>query len=51
MPDANEILIVGGYGVVGRRVAARLVPEFPDRVVSPAKTRLFLELLRRAAEA
>jgi saccharopine dehydrogenase (NAD+, L-lysine forming) len=29
----NDILIVGGYGVVGRRIAARLAPEFKDRVV------------------
>lgn len=30
---AGDILIVGGYGVVGRRIAAHLVRRFPDRVV------------------
>jgi saccharopine dehydrogenase-like NADP-dependent oxidoreductase len=33
MPDSADILIVGGYGVVGGRIAARLAPEFPGRVV------------------
>jgi saccharopine dehydrogenase (NAD+, L-lysine forming) len=28
-----EILIVGGYGVVGRRIANELAPEYPDRIV------------------
>jgi len=27
------ILIVGGYGVVGRRIAAELGPDYPDRVI------------------
>lgn len=31
MPE--DILIVGGYGVVGRRIAAQLAPQFPGRVV------------------
>jgi len=29
----GDILVVGGYGVVGRLVAASLAPRFPDRVV------------------
>ncbi len=29
----SNILIVGGYGVVGRRVAAQLAPRFPERVL------------------
>src|SRR5215217_9740736 len=32
MKDA-DILITGGYGTVGRRVAADLAPDYPDRVV------------------
>ena len=31
--SGNDILIVGGYGVVGRRIAADLAPDYPDRVV------------------
>lgn len=33
MSDGHDILVVGGYGVVGRRIAAQLAPHFPDRVV------------------
>jgi len=33
VPSLPDILIVGGHGVVGRRVAARLAPRFPNRVV------------------
>jgi saccharopine dehydrogenase (NAD+, L-lysine forming) len=33
MPNATDILITGGYGTVGRRVAADLAPDYPDRVV------------------
>lgn len=33
LPGAGDILVVGGYGVVGRRIAARLALAFPDRVV------------------
>jgi saccharopine dehydrogenase (NAD+, L-lysine-forming) len=33
MSSATDILIVGGYGVVGRRIAAQLSPRFPHRVV------------------
>jgi saccharopine dehydrogenase-like NADP-dependent oxidoreductase len=29
----TDILITGGYGTVGRRVAADLAPGYPDRVV------------------
>jgi saccharopine dehydrogenase-like NADP-dependent oxidoreductase len=31
--DDRAILIVGGYGVVGRRLAADLASDYPDRVV------------------
>jgi short subunit dehydrogenase-like uncharacterized protein len=31
--NGQDILIVGGYGVVGRRIAAELGPDYPDRVV------------------
>ena len=30
---APDILIVGGMGVVGRRIAAELAPDYPGRVV------------------
>jgi len=33
MNETGDILIVGGYGVVGRRIAALLAPRFPDRVL------------------
>ncbi|HKP64180.1 MAG TPA: saccharopine dehydrogenase NADP-binding domain-containing protein [Polyangiales bacterium] len=33
MTETNGILLVGGYGVVGRRIAALLAPEFPEQVV------------------
>lgn len=33
MSRGRDILVVGGYGVVGRRIAARLAPLFPGRVV------------------
>lgn len=33
MASQGDILIVGGYGVVGRRVAALIAPQFPERVV------------------
>jgi saccharopine dehydrogenase (NAD+, L-lysine forming) len=29
----TDILITGGYGTVGRRVAADLAPNYPDRLV------------------
>lgn len=31
--EASGILVVGGYGVVGRRIAARLAPMFPGQVI------------------
>lgn len=31
-PESGQILIVGGYGQVGRSIAERLAPEFPGRV-------------------
>src|SRR5688572_33419354 len=33
MTAARDILIAGGYGVVGRRIAEYLAPLYPDRVV------------------
>src|SRR5215207_3020333 len=33
MLKGSDILITGGYGTVGRRVAADLAPDYPDRVV------------------
>ncbi len=33
MSDRRDILLVGGYGVVGRRIAAHLAPRFPGRVL------------------
>ena len=33
MLNGTDILITGGYGTVGRRVAADLAPDYPDRIV------------------
>lgn len=33
MSEGGDILLVGGYGVVGRRIAAQLAPRFPGRVI------------------
>lgn len=33
MSEGRDLLVVGGYGVVGRRIAAQLSPRFPGRVV------------------
>ena len=33
MAEPSDILVAGGCGVVGRRIAARLAPVFPGRVV------------------
>jgi saccharopine dehydrogenase-like NADP-dependent oxidoreductase len=33
MAEPSDLLVVGGYGVVGRRIAARLAPIFPGRVI------------------
>ena len=35
----QDILIVGGYGVVGRRIAAELGPDYPGRVVVAGRSR------------
>jgi saccharopine dehydrogenase-like NADP-dependent oxidoreductase len=35
----RDILIVGGYGVVGRRIAADLGPDYPGRVVLGGRNR------------
>jgi saccharopine dehydrogenase-like NADP-dependent oxidoreductase len=35
----GSILIVGGYGVVGSRIAADLAPDFPDRVIVAGRHR------------
>jgi saccharopine dehydrogenase (NAD+, L-lysine forming) len=39
MPKHNDILIVGGYGVVGQRIAADLAPNTPDRIVVAGRNR------------
>lgn len=39
MNSAGSIFIVGGYGQVGRMVAKRLAPLFPDRVVIAGRNR------------
>jgi saccharopine dehydrogenase-like NADP-dependent oxidoreductase len=31
--DRQGVLIAGGYGVVGRRLAADLAPDYPGRVI------------------
>jgi saccharopine dehydrogenase-like NADP-dependent oxidoreductase len=35
----RDILIVGGYGVVGRRIASELGPDYPDRVIVAGRSR------------
>jgi NAD(P)-dependent dehydrogenase (short-subunit alcohol dehydrogenase family) len=35
----QDILIVGGYGVVGRRIAAELGPDYPGRVIVAGRSR------------
>jgi saccharopine dehydrogenase (NAD+, L-lysine forming) len=35
----RDILIVGGYGVVGRRIASELGPDYPGRVVVAGRSR------------
>jgi saccharopine dehydrogenase-like NADP-dependent oxidoreductase len=49
MPNGTDILITGGYGTVGCRVAADLASDYPDRVVVAGRntekaTRLAAEL-------
>jgi uncharacterized protein YbjT (DUF2867 family) len=34
MLKGTDILITGGYGTVGRRVAADLAPDYPGHVVA-----------------
>jgi saccharopine dehydrogenase-like NADP-dependent oxidoreductase len=33
MAEQNNILIVGGYGMVGQRLAADLAPDYPGRII------------------
>src|SRR3990172_8106795 len=47
MPRPADILVVGGYGVVGRRIAARLAPDFPDRIVIAGRDERRAEALCR----
>lgn len=35
----QDLLIVGGYGVVGRRIAEALAPDYPERVVLAGRNR------------
>ncbi|GGX68344.1 saccharopine dehydrogenase NADP-binding domain-containing protein [Saccharospirillum salsuginis] len=46
--QADDILIVGGYGSVGRHLAAWLAPVFPDRLVIAGRR---LDAARAAAQA
>lgn len=47
MPRPSDILIVGGAGVVGRRIAAQLAPRFPGRVVIAGRDERRAEALCR----
>jgi short subunit dehydrogenase-like uncharacterized protein len=47
-PDGGNILIVGGYGQVGRSIAERLAPLFPGRVTIAGRN---LDKARAAAAA
>lgn len=40
MAERATILIVGGYGEVGRRIAAHLAPAYPERIVVAGRNRL-----------
>ena len=49
MTERHDILIVGGYGIVGRRIARDLAPDYPGRIVVAGRsieraTQLALEL-------
>jgi saccharopine dehydrogenase-like NADP-dependent oxidoreductase len=44
--NAQGILIVGGYGVVGGRIAAELAPDYPDRVAIAGRTSIAPRRLR-----
>ncbi len=47
MLSPPDILIVGGYGVVGRRIAAQLAPRFPGRVLIAGRDERQAEALCR----
>jgi nucleoside-diphosphate-sugar epimerase len=36
--SGHAILIAGGYGVVGSRIAADLAPRYPDRIAIAGRT-------------
>ena len=38
MRENGDILITGGYGIVGRRIAADLAPDYPGRVVAAGRS-------------
>lgn len=44
----HDILIVGGYGVVGRRIAAELAPDYPARVIVAGRHLARAELAAKA---
>jgi saccharopine dehydrogenase (NAD+, L-lysine forming) len=46
--SAGLILIVGGYGVVGARIAGDLAPDYPDQVIVAGRN---LERAQAAAAA
>lgn len=39
LPESGKILIVGGYGQVGRSIAERLAPIFPGRIMIAGRNR------------
>jgi saccharopine dehydrogenase (NAD+, L-lysine-forming) len=47
MRSPPDILVVGGYGAVGRRIAAHLAPRFPDRVLIAGRDERRAEALCR----
>lgn len=55
MSNGSDILLVGGYGVVGRRIAAHLSRQFPDRVVvagrDPSRAQALCDELRHGTRA
>jgi saccharopine dehydrogenase-like NADP-dependent oxidoreductase len=46
--STQEILIVGGSGVVGRRIANELAPDYPDRVVVASRNPARADEIARA---
>lgn len=48
MPSPTDILVAGGYGVVGRRISAQLAPRFPGRVVIAGRDQRRAEALCHA---